>query len=176
MCSLSLFSAADAASLFRLIAALYPTAQAFVNADKQTVAAWHSMLCDLPAQTLSQAVKRHAACSKYPPSIAEIREAAIKLANPELTVSSGEAWGQVVNTLREGIDRDRLKRLPSTIRDAVRLMGGWYMIARSEQPDTVRAQFMRVYEQCVADEVKGMQIPVHIALEAAPREMRVTLG
>ena len=51
-----LFSMADAAGLFRLIAALYPREQAFANADKQLVGVWHSMLLDLPAAVISNAV------------------------------------------------------------------------------------------------------------------------
>ena len=164
-----LFSMADAAGLFRLIAALYPREQAFANADKQLVGVWHSMLLDLPAAVISDAVKVHAATSKFAPSIAEIREGAIKLLYPEYKIGSGEAWGMVVDTLRKGVSKPVLEALPDCVRTAVKAVGGWYMIARSESPDTVRAQFMRAYDQAIDGAMRERQQPPRTAMNGGER-------
>lgn len=163
------FSMSDAAGLFRLIAALYPRDKEFANADKQTIGVWHAMLLDIPADVLSDVAKRHAACNKFPPSIAELREGAVRLVQPELCITSGEAWGMVVDTLRKGVNRQTLDALPACVRTAVKNVGGWYMIARSETPDTIRAQFMRVYEQLVSKQMQDLQQAPRTALAAPAR-------
>lgn len=59
---------------FKLLEAAYPRwAAAF---DRETIELWGTLVEDVPASALLDAVRRLAKTSKFPPTIAEIREAA----------------------------------------------------------------------------------------------------
>lgn len=97
------------------------------------------MLADLDAAAVSRAVERLIRRSTFLPSVAEIRLETGEEICPLPTAA--EAW-----TLATTKPSDR-PELPSEVREAIAAMGGTYTIMHSERPETLRAQFLRDYEQ-----------------------------
>src|SRR5690606_6754440 len=67
--------------------------------EADTVQLWESMLADMPYEIGKAAVKAHISRSVYPPTIADIREAAMNLTNNH--ISAMESWGMVVDAIRK---------------------------------------------------------------------------
>jgi hypothetical protein len=97
------------------------------------------MLADLDAAAVSRAVERLIRRSTFLPSVAEIRLETAEEICPLPTAA--EAW-----TLATTRPADR-PELPIEVREAIAAMGGTYTIMHSERPETLRAQFLRDYEQ-----------------------------
>lgn len=92
------------------------------------MALWAEMLRDLDAQAATLAVKRLIASSKWPPSVAEVREAAVENVRPmRVTAKPGNAWAHVQHA-REwfGADADRAREyLGGTMWAVIQRAGGW---------------------------------------------------
>jgi hypothetical protein len=113
---------------------------------------YERMLSDLDYQTADAAVARLIATSKYPPTVAEIREAALTLHHGEVR-AGGEAWRDV----GEAIGRYGRLRVPGrdfTFIDPV--VGecvdglGWRELCESENATADRARFVELYDKLAA--------------------------
>ena len=137
-------SPAEVARILAVVAAAYPGFE--VDDIKHSV--WLGFLGDLDYQVVNEAVKRHVCTSRFPPSIAEIREHAAAVMNPE-AITGAEAWGEFIAAIKRygcNHEREALESLhPDTARVA-RLMG-WYDSCMSENVDVLRGQFLRMFEQ-----------------------------
>jgi hypothetical protein len=136
-------SRADIVELFALISAAYPKDQAFANADKPTALMWYEMLKDMPFEAVKAALAKHAAISRFPPTIADLRAAIA----PN-TIPQEEAWGIVLKAIRDyGCYRQTEARdsMPPEVWQTVDRMG-WRELCMSENVDVIRAQFMRMYD------------------------------
>jgi hypothetical protein len=99
------------------------------------------MLSDLDPTSLVAAVERLINRQAFLPAISEIR---MEVAEAECGLPTpAEAWS-LVTSLDNEYARDSL---PNVVRLSLDAMGGRWSIVRSEKPETVRAQFMRDYEQ-----------------------------
>jgi hypothetical protein len=111
-----------------------------------TIEVYAMALADLDFELARAAVMRLVQTSRFLPTIAEIREAAVRdrvsLPTPE------EAWGIV----RRAIGQHGSYRVPvfdcDEIHDAVRDIG-WKEICLSEQPASTRARFIDAYKSRV---------------------------
>jgi hypothetical protein len=137
---------ADVGRLLAFITAVYPN----IDIRDGTVEAWYELLRDLDYKTAVAAVKKVIAESEIPamPAVGRIRRAALELQGG-CPVTAPEAWGMVLSAVRRhGLygETEAVRRLPP---DAARVVKwiGWREICHSRQPDAVRAQFMRMYEQ-----------------------------
>lgn len=151
----------QAAYLVALAVANFPNLQ---EKDlRPTVELWLRMLGDLPYQVVEKALVKVLATAKFFPTVAEIREAASELMQPE-GMLPGEAWGLVLEAVkRYGSYRQQeaLASLPEDVATTVKYMG-WQEICLSEQPEVVRAQFMRIYEQVAARKREEVTVPQEV--------------
>lgn len=93
---------ADAAKLVAIIVTAYPAFDKFkdTQAIASTVDLWAAMFADDDGRIVGLAVKKHIATSKWPPSVAELREIMLEIQRPEL-IPPDLAWAAVSDLLHE---------------------------------------------------------------------------
>lgn len=86
----------DAAKLVSVVCAAYPNFDKFNNPDevRATVNLWAMMFEGDDGALVGLAVKKHIATSKWPPSVAEIRENMLEMTAPDL-IPPDRAWEDV---------------------------------------------------------------------------------
>ena len=158
----------DVIRVLQTIIVMYPSSR--VNADPLTVALWHEMLEDLPADVVSVAMKRMCATLKYPPSVADIREAVKDAVQDAAGIPiAGEAWARVSKAMsRWGYHRPEQARadLGEDIWKAVEMIGGWCEVCMGERA-VLSAQFERRYNAMVEQRSKLLQIPASVREDMA---------
>jgi hypothetical protein len=158
----------DVIRVLQTIIVMYPSSK--VNADPLTVAMWHEMLEDLPADVVSVAMKRMCATLKYPPSVADIREAVKDAVQDAAGIPiAGEAWARVSKAMsRWGYHRPEQARadLGEDIWRAVEMIGGWCEVCMGERA-VLSAQFERRYNAMVEQRSKLLQIPASVREDMA---------
>lgn len=92
----------DAAKLVAIMVAAYPNYDKFKNAEavQATVNLWAMMFATDDGGLVGLAVKKHIATSKWPPSVAEIRELMLEMTSPDL-IPPDMAWAEVATAIRE---------------------------------------------------------------------------
>lgn len=92
----------DAAKLVSVVCAAYPNFDKFNNPDevRATVNLWAMMFEGDDGALVGLAVKKHIATSKWPPSVAEIRENMLEMTAPEL-IPPDRAWEEVAVLFNE---------------------------------------------------------------------------
>lgn len=155
----------DTATLLQTIAAMWPTTQ--FRSDEMTVRVWQKMLEDLPAQVVSVSVERMASTLKFPPTIADIRQAvADSTQDATGALNAGEAWRKVMKAVSDyGYYQPEAARayLGEDVWRAVEYIGGWSDMCVSEDPESVRsAQFERRYNAMLAQRKEQIQIPASV--------------
>ena len=155
----------ETATLLQTIAAMWPTTQ--FRSDEMTVRIWHKMLADLPGAIVAAAVERMASTLKFPPTIADIRQAVADAAHDATgSLSAGEAWRKVIRAVSDyGYYRPDEARayLGEDIWRAVEMIGGWCDICVGEDPESVRsAQFERRYSAMLQQRKELLQIPQQV--------------
>ena len=128
--------------LLRAISGAYPT---FELTDDR-VSIYVKLLADLDAEALIAATQQHIATSKFPPTVAELREACASLTRPALPAWA-DAWGEVLEAIRRVGYLGRPSFSHPLITQAVQGMGGWKVMCQMEigETSTWRAQFRDVY-------------------------------
>lgn len=182
----------ETVALFLLIAALFPREKIYAAPDSAMRDAWASQLEDIPFEDAKKAVGVAACKSPFPPSINEIRDYATRLKG-QRRLSAEEAWGVAMTLMRiygtntvpvEGFSSDDTPpaRIGEFVRpkasgveyeakrhcppDVWRLLEqfGYADMCRSENPDVMRGQFMKVWNQ-QGVEVKEARLLAGIAPE-----------
>jgi len=92
----------DTVKLIGLIVVAYPNFDKFKDEShiRSTVALWDLMFADDDAGLVSMAVEKHIATSKWPPSIAELRDIMTTVTHPGL-IPTDEAWAAVRKLLSQ---------------------------------------------------------------------------
>ena len=147
---------AETAKILAVLAASYPK----FEVDDVKVQVWHEMLGDLDYAVASMAVKKLIMQNTFPPAIAEVRKAAIEISSPR-GLTAAEAWGEVVKAVRNyGYYRgeEALASLSPTTAQIVRYIG-WQEICWNEEPEILRAHFLRMYDQVAAREQEKQLLP-----------------
>ena len=152
-------------TLIQTILVMYPGSR--LNPDPLTVAIWHEMLEDLLGDVVSVAVKRMAATLKYPPSIADIRQAVTNAVSEASGIcTAGEAWARVCKARsRWGCYRgeEARKALGEEIWKAVEMVGGWQELCLGEGDMAITsAQFERRYKAMIEQRSQLIQIPATV--------------
>lgn len=142
----------ETVKMFSIIAALYPRDEKFCKADKTMLLAWAEMLADIPHDLAMSAIKMHAVESQFPPSIAEIRKAAVSLTQPQLSITAEEAWDKALRAVRQygiNLKQQALATLPKEVAEFIER--SWYKdICTTQNIDVVRGQFFRAWEARVS--------------------------
>ena len=158
--------------LLGLIVTAYPSSR--IAADDRTVDLWFEMLADLPSDVAAAATKAMFATLKFPPTIADIREAVARsVSDARGDITAGEAWDRVLRAVRRyGWNRpDEAKAaLGERLWGAIGMVGGWAHICESDEIEIISAQFERRYEAQHAQEQRQLQIPAQV------REHLMALG
>ena len=139
---------AEAAKLVAVLIAAYPSAKL----GPDTAGIYERMLADLDYPSANAAVERLLATSKWPPTVAEIREASLALHAGEIK-PGGEAWGLVLRAIgRYG--RNRTPGVEFDLGDPVALdvvrALNWRELCDSDNPSADRARFIELYDQLAA--------------------------
>lgn len=146
---------ADAARLVAIVVTAYPNYDKFRDdeAIKATVNLWALMFENDPSSIVGLAVKKHIATSKWPPSVAEIRELMLEAQRPDL-IAPDQAWAAVSDLMyQEGQYNhgDLHRQLPPLIARAVETIGWgnlWEMhraYCVGGKPGMDRVAFMQQY-------------------------------
>jgi len=156
------------AAALKMVAKSYPGR---FEADGDTARIWARLLADLDDAPLLAAAAHHASQSKWPPSVAELREAAFDIMRGEVAPPTpGEAWGAVVKAIMQSSSRrpqEARATLGETTWRCIEAMGGWRDLCLSEEPMVDRAHFLRIYEQVQArDKAERRTLPEVRALAA----------
>lgn len=118
---------ADAAKMAAVIVTAYPNYDKFKSREEVNnyVGLLATMFAADDAAAVGLAVRKHIATSKWPPSIAEIRELMLETTHPEI-VPPDLAWAAVsdlIFTLRRGQWDEAKDRLPTLVARAVEIIG-----------------------------------------------------
>ena len=144
--------------LLGIISELYPR---FIKAPTaMTIDIWHDMLGDLDFELAQVAVKKHTATSTFPPTVAEIRAAAVYVSGAQIP-SEGEAWSNVMSAIRRyGFYRqlDALASLDDMTRKSVKAIG-WGVLCTTEDIMATRAHFFKIYASLAARAQQNSVLP-----------------
>lgn len=139
----------EVAKLLAVLAAAYPK----FEVDDVKVQVWYEMLGDLEYSVVNIAIKKLIMQNTFPPAIAEVRKAAIEISSPR-GLTAAEAWGEVVKAVRNyGYYREKeaMASMSPITAQVVRYMG-WREICLIEEPEILRAHFLKMYDQVAARE------------------------
>ena len=136
---------------------------------RSMVAIWADMFSEDDAGLVALAVKEHISTSKWPPSIAEIREIMTRIAHPDI-IPPDEAWEVVskyLDTEGEYNHGDIYRALPRTIAEAVDSIGYGQLYAmhvayargHAAKAGLDRVAFMQAYEDKVERQRRKAMLP-----------------
>ena len=127
--------------------------------DADSVKIWYELLKDLPYELANIAIQRHMATNKFPPTVAEIRQAAVQ------TVDTPQDWSDGWEQFRTAVRRfgyyrqeEAMASMDETTRKVVSRLG-WKELCLSENVMQDRANFRMVYEQEAERRSKTAALP-----------------
>ena len=147
---------ADTAKLIAIIVMAYPNFDKFKDDEhvKGVVNMWATMFSEDDPGLVGLAVKKHISTSKWPPSVAEIREIMLEIQRPDL-IPPDLAWAAVedlMTTQGEFNHGDLHRQLPEMIARAVENCGGYSALYhmrrdmyRGGRAGMDRVAFMNIY-------------------------------
>lgn len=154
-----------------IITTAYPNFDRFRDEKhiRSMVAIWADMFSEDDAGIVALSVKEHISTSKWPPSIAEIREIMTRITNPDI-IPPDEAWeivSKYLYTEGEHNHSDIYKALPRTIAEAVESIGYGHLYTmhvayargRSSNAGLDRVAFMQAYEDKVERQRRKAMLP-----------------
>lgn len=131
---------AEAAKLVAILANAYPAARV----TEETSELYEAMLADLDFGAVQRAAARHIATSKWFPTVAELRAAAVEVAlGPRRT--GLEAWGDVVAAIRFVGAYGAPRFDDALVAECVRTLG-WRGLCLGDNEVSDRARFSELYE------------------------------
>lgn len=118
-----------------------------------TLAVYQQMLADIPFEQLQAAARQHIASAKFFPAIAELRTAALALAQePVLERTALEAWGRVKRAFSDGSFYPYADRIAAPdfsddpiLVSVVNDLGGLLVLFNSPNETADRARFVEAY-------------------------------
>lgn len=129
--------------LAKAMKAVYPQ----MMPDRDAFDVWYELLKDLDYRQASAALQRHMQTSKYPPTIADIRQAvtAPKEEMPEL-----EAWALARKAIRCDPDsaKEQFDRLPELVQKTIgtpAALTEWGQLPSETVGSVIQSQFLRGY-------------------------------
>lgn len=154
------------APIFKGLKSAYPNSRALETIEAYQM--WHRMLQDLDPVQLNMAIVKHISTNKFPPTIAEIREAALLTTQKDWS----EGWELVLQAIsqyggyrtEEALDYIRAQdELAAKITKRL----GFLNICYSEDLSLDRANFRMAYTASAKIETEAAQLPadVRVAME-----------
>lgn len=159
--------------MFALLHANWPTE---VLPDER-IDLYARMLGDLSDEMLEAATLHVIASSPFFPKVADLRKAAYEIYQEEKGLpTAGEAWGEVMQQIRRVGSYGKPEFSLPIIANAVKAMGGWVMLCRSEEPMADRAHFFRVYDALAERKMRSDVMLPQVKEVAKKLSMGVRLG
>lgn len=166
---------ADAARLVAIVVTAYPNYDKFRDEEAvtATVNLWATMFSADDSRIVALALNKHIATSKWPPSVAEIRELMLEIQHPDL-IPPDKAWIAVSDLLySEGANNhgDLYCQLPPLIARAVESIGWgnlWEMhrsYCVGGKPGMDRVAFMQQYTPMYDREKQRAMTPTDLTLQ-----------
>ena len=131
--------------------------------DAEAIQIWYELLKDLDYATANVAIQKHMVSSKYPPTIADIREQATEVSYGQAPLWS-DGWEQVLRAMRlYGSYRlqEALDSMDDLTRKAVKRLG-FKELCMSENIAVDRANFRMVFEQLANREYEIKKLPLSL--------------
>ena len=131
--------------------------------DAEAIQIWYELLKDLDYATANIAIQKHMVSSKYPPTIADIREQATEVSYGQAPLWS-DGWEQVLRAMRlYGSYRlqEALDSMDDLTRKAVERLG-FKELCMSENIAVDRANFRMVFEQLANREYETKKLPLSL--------------
>lgn len=158
---------AEMTEIFAVLMIAYPQAEVFKAESQQalkeklapTISLWTTCLQDIDFWTAQQAVVRVCKSCKFPPTIAEMREAAEDVKHQ---VKSEIEWAYMtarsaVETLVDGETlSDAYASLPARSKKVIDAMGGMEAFAPADKPLFNMAGFEQTYERMLRSNPVGL--------------------
>lgn len=133
-------NAREAAHIVAAIAAAFPQ----WPASKETVAIYADLLGDLDYHTVKAALRDLLLTEDRWPTVASIRRSVANRAGV-LAPSAAQAWAEITRQADEVGRTGRPCWSHPAVAEAVKTIG-WYDLCMSTNAETIRSQFMRIYE------------------------------
>lgn len=164
-------------NLIKGLKAAYPNFK--VVEDEVSFQMWFTLLKDIPYERLSAAIHKHIVTSKYPPSIAEVRE----LAQFKSVTDWSEGWAIVLTALRkygnyrETEALDWIKKQDNTAYKVIKRLN-FRELCQSEDLMAYRANFRMVYttEQKIESEQRMIPEPLQQAINGLSNQFSLDEG
>lgn len=161
----------EAASLVAIIAAAFPQ----WSAGRETVAIYVDALSDLDVEEARAAIRDLILTEDRWPSIAAIRRRTAARSGA-LAPSSSQAWSEIqacaVSHGRVALPEFSHPALDESVRAI-----GWWNLCSSSNPETMRAQFLRIYEDAQKrHDLEVLSVPGRISLDAGTRDRQSGSG
>lgn len=135
--------------------------------DADSVKIWYRLLGDMPYELANIATQRHMATNKFPPTVAEIRQAAVQ------TVDTPQNWADGWEQFRRAVSKFgyyqqevALASMDETTRKVVKRLG-WKQLCESENLMQDRANFRMVYEQEAQRKNETAALPIRLQEQIA---------
>lgn len=162
---------AEVSKIIAVLVVSYPNFDKFKSAEQVEVFTnlWTDFFADDPAELVGLAVRRHISTSKWPPSIAEVRELMVEISRPDL-VPPFKAWELAKNCASRGDDRQGVPLIVAETVDAI----GRHMLrdlSRGENPGMAYNTFLKDYSARLERAKKEAALPekLRTALPTAER-------
>lgn len=118
--------------------------------SKEAAELWYEALKDLDYIVASEALKKYVMTNRYPVTISDIREYALKeMAEPRL--NEMQAWALVSKALRNGgyHAEEEFNKLPPVVQKAVGtpdMLRAWAMTDEKSVENVIQSNFMRAFQ------------------------------
>jgi hypothetical protein len=133
----------EVSELLAYAAAAHP----YVNLSKESVAVYVDLLGDLEYEPAKRAVRRLLALNDRFPTAAALRREVARLQGV-LAPSATDALNEVMEQMQRSSRGDGIEPWSHpAIEQTVAAVGGLWRFRMSEQPDTLRAHFLKMYEK-----------------------------
>jgi hypothetical protein len=146
----------EIAKILTTIAVVFPG----FEPTEARVQVYHRLLGDLEYGVVDRAVGRILSLSRFAPSIAEIREQALAVEQPDASTAA-EAWGRAWDAVRRYGNYHQVEAYMAMGIDAayiVRLIG-WEAFCMETEFGVLRGQFMNMYGQVAKREAREALLP-----------------
>lgn len=146
-------------NLAKALKTFYPRDNMLPNMESMEL--WYRELQDISYKVAETALRQYVATNRFSPTIADIREQALKITDPTITNDYGDGWEQVLGAVRKygyyNVD-EALASMDEVTRKCVKRLG-WKNICMSENPIADRANFRQIYEQEKVKRKELQQLP-----------------
>jgi len=168
--------------VFALLTAAYPYFYRDIRQDddqmQTAISLWYEMLAEYDVEIVIIALKRLIAIHKeYPPTIGQLLES-ISTVSGHMAPDADEIWEEIVAAIRNyGYYRtiEGLESLSPLAYQAVKALD-WYALCKSENPETDRAHFLRIYQAIKTRNDQRYVLPKEVRVFIAAHNQNLSLS